>query len=157
MIVIPFWTLLARRLGRRGVWIAASCVGLSGLLALAVLPAVGTVLTTALLVWVHSGFLGLFFAFWSLLPDTVDYGEQETQVRADGFVFGVAGMISKVSVGIGAALFGWGLGVAGYRPNIAQTEATLSGLKMLMVLPAIAGLFVCLVLMIVTVRVRKSQ
>ncbi|MBP2161009.1 MULTISPECIES: MFS transporter [Asticcacaulis] len=155
LVVIPFWTLLARRLGRRGVWIAASLVGLSGLLALAVLPAVGTGWTTALLVWVHSGFLGLFFAFWSLLPDTVDYGEQATHVRADGFVFGVAGMISKVSVGIGAALFGWGLSVSGYRPNIDQTTETLAGLKTLMVLPPIAGLSICVVLMILTVRARK--
>lgn len=155
LVVIPFWTLLARRLGRRGVWIAASCVGLSGLLTLAILPAVGTGWTMALLVWVHSGFLGLFFAFWSLLPDTVDYGEQATHVRADGFIFGVAGMISKVSVGIGAALFGWGLSVSGYRPNVAQTAETLGGLKALMVLPPIAGLSVCALLMIWTVRVRK--
>jgi GPH family glycoside/pentoside/hexuronide:cation symporter len=155
LLVIPFWTLLARRLGRRGVWIAAACVGLSGLLALAALPPVGTWGTTALLVWVHSGFLGLFFSFWSLLPDTVDYGEQETQVRADGFVFGVAGMISKVAVGIGAALFGWGLSISGYRPNVAQSEETLSGLKALMVLPPIAGLLICVVLMILTVRVRR--
>lgn len=155
LIVIPFWTLLARRLGRRGVWIAASLVGLSGLVTLAALPAVGTLWTTTLLVWVHSGFLGLFFAFWSLLPDTVDYGEQATRVRADGFVFGVAGMISKVSVGIGAALFGWGLSVSGYRPNVEQTSETLSSLKALMVLPPIAGLSVCAALMIWTVRVRK--
>ncbi len=155
LIVIPFWTLLARRLGRRGVWIAASVVGLSGLLILALLPSVGTGWTTALLVWVHSGFLGLFFAFWSLLPDTVDYGEQATHVRADGFVFGVAGMISKVSVGIGAALFGWGLGVSGYRPNIEQSAETLAGLKILMVLPPIVGLLICVVLMILALRARK--
>jgi GPH family glycoside/pentoside/hexuronide:cation symporter len=130
-------------------------VGLSGLFALAVLPVVGTGWTMALLVWVHSGFLGLFFAFWSLLPDTVDYGERATLVRADGFIFGVAGMISKVSVGIGAALFGWGLSMSGYRPNVEQSAETLAGLKTLMVLPPIAGLSICVVLMILIVRVRK--
>lgn len=147
LITIPAWTLLSRRIGRRGVWIAASGVGLAGLLGLSWLSG-GPLVTTALLIVVNTGFLGLFFAFWSLLPDTVDYGEQTTQVRADGFVFGVAGMISKIAMGLGAGLFGWGLGQTGYQPNVAQSVETLSGMKLLMLAPAALGLGLCVVLML---------
>ncbi|BBF80127.1 predicted beta-glucoside transporter, GPH family [Asticcacaulis excentricus] len=147
LVVIPLWTLLARHIGRRGVWIAACCVGLSGLGALRFVPADATI-TIAFLIVINSGFLGLFFAFWSLLPDTVDYGERKLQVRADGFVFGVAGMISKIAMGVGAGLFGLGLGHTGYRPNVIQTADTLADIRTLMTAPAAAGLCLCAALML---------
>ncbi|MFT3997386.1 MAG: MFS transporter [Asticcacaulis sp.] len=156
LVIIPVWTLLARRIGRRGVWIAACGIGLCGLAALWVMAAAsaGSAWITACLVVVHSGFLGLFFAFWSLLPDTVDYGEQTTHVRADGFLFGVAGMISKISMGLGAGLFGWGLAQAGYRSNIVQSATTLSDLKALMLLTPALGFALCLILMLREIQTR---
>jgi len=143
LIVIPFWTLLSRRIGRRGVWIAASLTGLAGLAVMGGWPNLGVRGLTVCLVGVHTGFLGLFFAFWSLLPDTVEYGEQTTQVRADGFLFGVAGMISKISMGLGAGLFGFGLGRVGYVPNVAQSPETLMGLKALMMGVPAVGFSLC--------------
>jgi GPH family glycoside/pentoside/hexuronide:cation symporter len=158
LVVIPLWTLLARHIGRRGVWIAACCVGLSGLGALwAIGTTAGPLGVIACLVCVHSGSLGLFFAFWSLLPDTVDYGEQTLQVRADGFIFGVAGMISKISMGLGAGLFGWGLSHTGYQPNIAQSAATLSDLRLLMLLTPALGFGLCLLVMTGEVRAKSAS
>ncbi|BEV10733.1 glycoside-pentoside-hexuronide (GPH):cation symporter [Asticcacaulis sp. DW145] len=154
LAAIPAWTLLSRRIGRRGVWIAASALGLMGLAALRFVTA-GPSLTTAFLIAINSGFLGLFFAFWSLLPDTVDYGEQTTQVRADGFVFGVAGMISKIAMGLGAGLFGWGLGRTGYQPNVTQSPDTLAAMKTLMTGPPALGLCLCAALMLWDLSARR--
>lgn len=153
LAVVPLWMLAARFIGRKGVWIAASAVGLTGLGLFALWPEPGIRTTMALLVGIHAGFLGLFFAFWSLLPDTLD----SAQTRADGFAFGVAGMISKMSMGVGAGLFGLIMSLAGYRANEAQSETTLTVLKALMWGFPMIGLLVCAGLFLLPGQIRLGK
>ena len=37
--------------------------------------------------------------FWSMLPDTVEYGQWRSGVRDDGIVFGLSQLISKAGSG----------------------------------------------------------
>jgi GPH family glycoside/pentoside/hexuronide:cation symporter len=94
-----------------------------------------------MLVWlVSAGFasLGLSLTFWSMLPDTVEYGEWHGGARTESFIFGLGQFFLKAALGLGAGLFGWLLGLAGYQPNVAQSAHTLAGLKMIMVaLPSV--------------------
>lgn len=145
LVVIPLWTLMARYIGKRRVWIAGCVIGIMALSVFAIAPVASPWATTAILVVIHCGLLALFFAFWAILPDTVDYGEWKTQVRADAFLFGMAGMFSKISIGLGAGLFGLGLSLAGYHPNVPQTAETLAGMKSLMVGVPMAGFAGCLI------------
>ena len=84
------------------------------------------------------GFLGIVFAYWGMLPDTVEYGEWRSGVGAEGLVFGLALLFQKVALGLGAGLFGLALERIGYRPNQVQSAATLDGLKTIMVVAAAA-------------------
>jgi GPH family glycoside/pentoside/hexuronide:cation symporter len=78
--------------------------------------------------------------FWSIVPDTVEYGEWRTGVRAEGFIFGFVTLIQKVALGLSSAFVGAYLGWIGYVANQTQTPEALSGLKALLTIVAVLGL-----------------
>lgn len=68
---------------------------------------------------------------WALVPDTVDYGEWKTGIRAEGSVYTGYTFSRKISAALAGFLPGIMLTQIGYVPNIAQNDATLLGLRQL--------------------------
>ena len=68
---------------------------------------------------------------WALVPDTVDYGEWKTGIRAEGSVYTGYTFSRKISAALAGFLPGIMLTQIGYVPNIAQSDATLLGLRQL--------------------------
>jgi GPH family glycoside/pentoside/hexuronide:cation symporter len=99
------------------------------------------------LIYMQTATAGLSFAYWGILPDTVEYGQWKTGVRAEAFIFGLALLFQKVALGLGAGLFGLALGAVGYRANHVQTTETLLGLKTIMVALPLLGVGICAVAM----------
>jgi sugar (glycoside-pentoside-hexuronide) transporter len=67
---------------------------------------------------------------FSMLSDTVDYGEWKTGVRAAGLLTAIgAAFCTKAGSGIGGALPAWVLAACGYVPNAAQSPASLAGIE----------------------------
>ncbi|MEG0819649.1 MAG: MFS transporter, partial [Brevundimonas sp.] len=77
--------------------------------------------------------------FWSMLPDTVEYGEWRSGVRTESLVFGLTVLGQKVALGLGAGVLGLALTRFGYTPNVAQSPQTLSDIKALMFWAPLAG------------------
>jgi GPH family glycoside/pentoside/hexuronide:cation symporter len=76
-----------------------------------------------------------------MLPDTVEYGEWRSGVRAESLIFGCGVLAQKVALGVGAGVLGLALKQIGYVPNELQSAATLNDLKQLMFwVPLIGGL-----------------
>lgn len=71
---------------------------------------------------------------WALVPDTVDYGEWKTGIRAEGSVYTGYTFSRKISAALAGFLPGMMLTQIGYIPNIVQSEATLLGLRQLIFL-----------------------
>ena len=71
---------------------------------------------------------------WALVPDTVDYGEWKTGIRAEGSVYTGYTFSRKISAALAGFLPGIMLTQIGYVPNIVQSAATLSGLRQLIFL-----------------------
>jgi len=71
---------------------------------------------------------------WALVPDTVDYGEWKTGIRAEGSVYTGYTFSRKISAALAGFLPGIMLTQIGYIPNIAQSDATLLGLRQLIFL-----------------------
>jgi GPH family glycoside/pentoside/hexuronide:cation symporter len=69
--------------------------------------------------------------FWSMLPDTVEYGEWKTGVRAEGAIFGLIAFAQKVALGVGTGMIGIIMGWIGYVPNRRQSAETLHGIVLL--------------------------
>jgi GPH family glycoside/pentoside/hexuronide:cation symporter len=95
---------------------------------------------TGFLVYMMVCSLGLALTFWSMLPDTVEYGEWRSGRRVESFIFGLGQFFLKVALGIGAGVFGWAMNLIGYVPNTVQTSATLHGMKAIMVAFPATGL-----------------
>lgn len=97
------------------------------------------------------GFLGSGMAMavpFSILSDSVDYGEWKTGVRAAGLLTAVgAAFCLKAGAGLGGAIPLWIMGTHGYQPNVEQTASALKAIEFGVVwLPAI-----CLTLSLVPV------
>lgn len=67
---------------------------------------------------------------FSLLADSVDFGEWKSGVRAAGFLTAIgAAFCLKAGSGIGGALPAWILSAYGYVPNVAQSAEALEGIN----------------------------
>ncbi len=76
---------------------------------------------------------------FSVLSDSVDYGEWKTGVRAVGLLTAVgAAFCLKAGAGLGGAIPLWIMGANGYTPGVEQTPAALKAIEFSIVwLPAI--------------------
>ncbi len=67
---------------------------------------------------------------FSLLSDSVDYGEWKTGVRSAGLLTAIgAGFCLKAGSGLGGALPAWVLGATGYVANAVQTPQAVRGIE----------------------------
>lgn len=141
-LAIPLWTLLMQRTSKRVVSLSGTALGVCGYLLFylaegAMLP---MFLTLALL-GVSAG--AAYLTFWAMLPDTVEYGEWATGVRAEGIIFGFISFVQKAALGIAVGLLGEVLTAIGYVANRPQTVSTLSDMRLVMlwvpILCALAG------------------
>lgn len=131
-VCVPAFALLARRHGKRVTWMTAAVPTITGLVAWHLADGHGTVALFAALGTISVGSAGYYVSFWAMLPDTVEFGEWKTGARAESFAFGLAMLGQKAALGLGAGLLGILLAQIGYRADMAQTAATLAGLKTMM-------------------------
>jgi sugar (glycoside-pentoside-hexuronide) transporter len=77
---------------------------------------------------------------FSVISDSVDYGEWKTGIRAAGLLAAIgAAFCLKAGAGLGGALPGWILQACDYVPNVAQAPQVLRGIEFSVVwLPAVA-------------------
>ena len=122
---------LCRRMAKSLIWI----LGLAGMalgqvivwLGLAGEPSVALVMTGWTVCFVASG-AAMAMPF-SVLSESVDYGEWKTGVRAAGLLTAVgAAFCLKAGAGLGGALPMWLLDASGYVPKTAQSPAVLQAI-----------------------------
>ena len=90
------------------------------------------------------GFIGFGMAgvmAWSMIADTVEYGEWKSGFRAEGLLNAAHVFVFKLSVGVSAWLAGFVLETTNYVANAPiQSQETLEGLTIMgFIFPAIAG------------------
>lgn len=128
------WIWVTKRTSKRTVWlfgaIITSCVAVT-MFTLA--PKAGPLLWL-LLAFAGAGNAAFILSFWSMVPDTVEYGELQTGTRAEGAVFGFIIFSQKVALGIGTGLLGIILDQIGFQANQAQSPETLHGITIMFTL-----------------------
>ena len=77
-----------------------------------------------------------YLGFWSMMPDTVEFGEWTSGIRSEGAIFGFVSLIQKGALGLAAAMLGELLSAIGYRANQPQTAETLEMMRLIMILGA---------------------
>lgn len=158
LIVVPVWMIVTRWIGKRNACLAAIVWGLAGLAWFAVTDVSSVALAIGFFLWMQVTGLGLALGFWSILPDTVEYGEWRSGRRTESFVFGLGQFFLKVALGLGAGLFGWLLGLIGYHANVAQSVETLDRMKVLMTaLPALGLVIAGVAMLFYPLRGRRHD
>jgi len=66
---------------------------------------------------------------WSMLADTVEYGEWKTGIRAEGGLYSVSSAAIKIGWAASGALPALILGSSGYLPNGEQPLSSLVGIN----------------------------
>ncbi len=97
------------------------------------------------LIGIASGAGGVLF--WSMLPDTVEYGEWKSGIRTESSLYGFMTFAQKSSIAVAALILGFLLSGIGFEPNQIQSEETISGMKFMMSWIPICGIIISLVLM----------
>ncbi|MGB6229038.1 MAG: glycoside-pentoside-hexuronide (GPH):cation symporter [Litorimonas sp.] len=128
---IPFWMTVAKRLSKRNVWLAGAALSIAMQTVLLLAPPQSVTGFLTLLVAIGFGNGAFFIMFWSMLPDTVEYGQWKTGVRDEGVVFGINQFALKAAAGIGIGLLGFLLEAVGYVANEVQTQAASDGLRLI--------------------------
>ena len=121
-----------RRTSKRNVW----ALGLLGMLMGQGIVAWG-LQTGAVVGWVMTGWAIGFLASgvamampFSLLSDSVDFGEWKSGVRAAGLLTAVgAAFCLKAGSGLGGAIPAWIMEASGYVPNAPQSPGALRGIE----------------------------
>ncbi|HEY7958928.1 MAG TPA: MFS transporter [Sphingomicrobium sp.] len=128
-IAIPLWMLLGRFIGLRAIWLISVGGGIAGLLIFAAVPLSGIRVMQVFLIGMQVMAVGIYFVFWAMLPNTIEYGERETGIHVEGAVFGVAALLQRIAIGIATAILGWGFASAGYVANVTQSAGTLERMR----------------------------
>lgn len=139
---IPFWVRLSSRHSKRAAWQAGSAVAVVGSLAFLPLPVgtwspltVGAALVVITLINVGTTVHAV--AFWSMLPDLVDYNDWRFGRRDEAKTFGMASLAQKLALGVAGGILGLLMDAIGFIANAAQSLETLLGLRLIMtVIPA---------------------
>jgi sugar (glycoside-pentoside-hexuronide) transporter len=126
---VVFLPRLCRFTSKRNLW----AWGLAGSVAGQFLMYLGAPSLAAVLAgWIVGAIAGgvAMTMPFSLLSDSVDYGEWKTGIRAAGLLTAVgAAFCFKAGSGIGGALPAWIMAAYGYVPNVRQTASALTGIE----------------------------
>ncbi len=126
---VPVWMAVGRIAGMRRLWFAAIALLAIGLTLFAAIDLSRAGAMQLFLIGMQAATAGLHFAFWAMLPDTVEWGQHRTGVRCEGIVFGLAALLQRIAIGAATMIFGIAFGQAGYTANVAQSPGTLAALR----------------------------
>ena len=145
-IGIFFWAFLTISLGKKYTWmISMGCLFL-GFTLFYFYPIKEFIELLIILIFIGfaNGATGVLF--WSMLPDTIEYGEWKTGIRTESSLYGFMTFAQKGAIAFAAVILGTILTKIGFEPNEIQNEQTLESLKNLMSLIPLIGVFISFVL-----------
>ena len=145
-MAIPFWAYAALKIGKRNSWMAAMALLLVGFLVFYFYPiaSLNELLLILGFIGIGNGATGVLF--WSMLPDTIEYGEWKTKVRTESSLYGFMTFAQKGAIAFAAILLGMALTQIGFEPNQVQSDETLAGLKLIMTWIPLTGILISFIL-----------
>jgi sugar (glycoside-pentoside-hexuronide) transporter len=131
LIGVASSTALTMRLGKRTLFFWSMLI--TGILscALFLLPATAIVPIILLEVVRQFAFGCSGPVLWSMMADVADYGEWKTGRRATGTVISAVVFALWTGLALGGAIAPWLEAYFGYQANVAQTEHTLLGIRLI--------------------------
>ena len=146
LLAIPLWAYAALKIGKRNSWMASMTLLIIGFLIFYYSPinSLNELLLILGFIGIGNGATGVLF--WSMLPDTIEYGEWKTGVRTESSLYGFMTFAQKAAIALAALLLGLVLTQIGFEPNTVQSEQTLQELKFIMTWIPLTGIFLSFIL-----------
>lgn len=138
IVAIPFSKPLAKRFGKRKVFLASSLISGFFFILLYIPGVEDLYMIYGINILAKITYAPAVPLLWTMLADTADYSEWKSGRRATGLTFSAATFAQKAGWGIGGALAGWLLAIFHFEPNVVQTDTAITGIKlMISVFPGI--------------------
>ena len=143
---IPIWWLISNNIGKKLTWLISSSITLIALLVfyLYEIDTLSELLFLVAFIGFGSGAGGILF--WSMLPDTIEYGEVRTGVRSESSLYGFMTFAQKGSIAFAIIIHGLVLDFIGFQANEVQSDTTISNMKAIMTLIPSIGVALSLVI-----------
>ena len=143
---IPIWWAISNRIGKKLTWLISSSITLIAFVSFYLYPIsqLNELLVLVGFIGFGSGAGGILF--WSMLPDTIEYGEVHTGVRSESSLYGFMTFAQKGSIAFAIIILGLVLDAIGFQANEIQTESTIADMKAIMTLIPIVGIASSLVI-----------
>lgn len=137
---IPVMTFVASKIGKKKALILGLLIGLIAPIAVALFPYnLEIILVTRVIASI--GAAATVAVSWGLVPDTIEYGEWKSGIRAEGAIYSIVGFAFKMGVTFGGLVPGLVLEAAGYVANQEQVQSSIDAIIVLFsVVPIIIGL-----------------
>jgi GPH family glycoside/pentoside/hexuronide:cation symporter len=131
---IPIWWVISNQIGKRKTWLISMSLTFVGFIIFYLYPisTLNELLFLVALLGLSSGANGILF--WSMLPDTIEYGEVHTGIRSESSLYGFMTFAQKGSIAIAAYVYGLALMIIGFIPDEIQTPETITSMKSIMTL-----------------------
>ena len=127
--LLPLWVWAAKRIGKKWAWIAAATIN-AGTFAGVFFLGRGDVTAYAVLVVASGIGFGATLALPSAMQaDVIDYEELRSGKRREGEIIGIWAVSKKLAAAFGVFVAFPILGVAGYVPNVEQSEPVTLALR----------------------------
>jgi len=145
-LAIPIWAYSALKIGKRNSWLISMILLVFSFLFFYLYPIENLfeLLIVLVVLGIGNGATGVLF--WSMLPDTIEYGEWKTGVRTESSLYGFMTFAQKGGIAISALILGMLLTNIGFVPNTIQSEETLENLKVLMTFIPLTGVVLSFIL-----------
>ncbi len=130
---IPMWAFVMRRTTKRIAFLTGTCIASLAYVLVWLAPNQPNTLLP-LLALLGFGMGAIYLSTWAMMPDTVEFGEWRTGIRAEGAIFGFVSLAQKASLALGAGLLGETLSRIGFEANVPQSPETLTGISLIMVI-----------------------
>jgi GPH family glycoside/pentoside/hexuronide:cation symporter len=143
---IPVWWIISNNIGKKLTWLISSSITLIALLVfyLYEINTLTELLFLVAFIGFGSGAGGILF--WSMLPDTIEYGEVHTGVRSESSLYGFMTFAQKGSIAFAIIILGLVLDFIGFQANEVQSATTISNMKAIMTLIPSIGIALSLVI-----------
>jgi len=145
-LAIPIWAYSALKIGKKNSWLISMILLVFSFLFFYLYPIKNLLelLIVLAVLGIGNGATGVLF--WSMLPDTIEYGEWKTGVRTESSLYGFMTFAQKGGIAISALILGVLLTNIDFVPNTIQTEETLENLKILMTFIPLSGVVLSFIL-----------
>lgn len=133
MLFIPVSVILAKKLGKKIVYILGMLEFAITMMILFVCGHVMPVGFSIVLMFFSGIGMGLMYAIpHAIVPDAVEYNYLLTGERTEGAYYGIMAFGTKIGQAMALGIMGAILSLFGYIPEVAQTDSSLLGIRLLL-------------------------